>query len=126
MTFLFFFLGGYLLDSEFVPTAATREILIVFPPVLLPAVGRKESRVGFLPGPEKVKLWAVCQVSPTLRFHKIEPFFFNRSVGVPEHEGMGFHSRDRLVYVLGASPDCLKMRARYDKGPLGGTNEKPG
>lgn len=42
-----FFLGGYLLDSEFVPTAATREILIVFPPVLLPAVGRKESRVSF-------------------------------------------------------------------------------
>lgn len=41
-----FFLGGYLLDSEFVPTAATREILIVFLPVLLPAPagGRK---VGF-------------------------------------------------------------------------------
>lgn len=32
---------------------------------------------------------------------------------------MGFHSRDPLVYVLGASPDCLKMRARYDKGPWG-------
>jgi hypothetical protein len=37
-----FFLG--LLDSEFVPTAAIREILIVFLPVLLPAGGRKESR----------------------------------------------------------------------------------
>lgn len=34
---------------------------------------------------------------------------------------MDFHSRDRLVYVFGASPDCLKMRARYDKGPW----EKP-
>ena len=45
-----FSLGGYLLDSEFVPTAATREILIVFLPVLLPAVlgeGRKESGVSF-------------------------------------------------------------------------------
>lgn len=29
---------------------------------------------------------------------------------------MGFHSRDRLVYVLGASPDCFQMHARYDKG----------
>ncbi|KAJ8613868.1 hypothetical protein MRB53_036547 [Persea americana] len=38
---------SYLLDSEFVPTAATREILIVFLPVLLPAGGRKESRVSF-------------------------------------------------------------------------------
>ncbi|KAK8693604.1 hypothetical protein V6N13_071181 [Hibiscus sabdariffa] len=36
--------GRYLLDSEFVPTSATREILIVFLPVLLPAGGRK---VGF-------------------------------------------------------------------------------
>lgn len=45
--FPFFFLGRYLLDSEFVPTAATREILIVFLPVLLPAGGRKESRVSF-------------------------------------------------------------------------------
>jgi hypothetical protein len=35
-----FFLGRYLLDSEFVPTAAIREILIVFLPVLLPAEGR--------------------------------------------------------------------------------------
>ncbi|KAK8999905.1 hypothetical protein V6N11_082043 [Hibiscus sabdariffa] len=35
---------SYLLDSEFVPTSATREILIVFLPVLLPAGGRK---VGF-------------------------------------------------------------------------------
>ncbi|KAK8482888.1 hypothetical protein V6N11_021660 [Hibiscus sabdariffa] len=34
----------YLLDSEFVPTSATREILIVFLPVLLPTGGRK---VGF-------------------------------------------------------------------------------
>lgn len=42
-----FSLGRYLLDSEFVPTAATREILIVFLPVLLPAGGRKESRVSF-------------------------------------------------------------------------------
>lgn len=42
-----FSLGGYLLDSEFVPRAATREILIVFLPVLLPAGGRKESRVFF-------------------------------------------------------------------------------
>lgn len=40
-----FFLG--LLDSEFVPTAAIREILIVFLPVLLPAGGRKESRASF-------------------------------------------------------------------------------
>lgn len=72
-----FSLGGYLLDSEFVPTAATHEILIVFLPVLLPAGGRKEGKWGFLPGPEKVKLWAGCQVSPTLRFHKIEPFLFN-------------------------------------------------
>ena len=39
-----FSLGRYLLDSEFVPTAATHEILIVFLPVLLPAGGRK---VGF-------------------------------------------------------------------------------
>lgn len=40
---------------------------------------------------------------------------------------MGFNSRDRLVYVLGAPPpDCLKMRARYEKGPLGGTYEKLG
>ena len=38
-----FSLGGYLLDSEFVPTAATHEILIVFLPVLLPSGGRKES-----------------------------------------------------------------------------------
>lgn len=37
-----FYLGRYLLDSEFVPTAATREILIVFLPVFLPAGGRKE------------------------------------------------------------------------------------
>ena len=75
-----FSLGGYLLDSEFVPTAATREILIVFLPVLLPAV-LGEGKWGFLPGPEKVKVWAWagCQVSPTLRFHKIEPFLFNRS-----------------------------------------------
>lgn len=44
-----FSLGGYLVDSEFVPTAATREILIVFLP------GRKER---IQPGPEKVKVWA--------------------------------------------------------------------
>lgn len=42
-----FFLGRYLLDSEFVPTVAIREILIVFLPVLLPAGGRKESRGSF-------------------------------------------------------------------------------
>lgn len=41
------YLGRYLLDSEFVPTAATREILIVFLPVLLPAGGRKESRLSW-------------------------------------------------------------------------------
>ena len=48
-------LGGYLVDSEFVPTAATREILIVSLPVSLPAGGRKER---IQPGPEKVKVWA--------------------------------------------------------------------
>lgn len=42
-----FSLGRYLLDSEFVPTAATHEILIVFLPVLLPAGGRKESGASF-------------------------------------------------------------------------------
>lgn len=42
-----FSLGGYLLDSEFVPTAATHEILIVFLPVLLPSGGRKESGASF-------------------------------------------------------------------------------
>nr|WMB96933.1 hypothetical protein [Solanum melongena]WMB97123.1 hypothetical protein [Solanum aethiopicum] len=30
---------------------------------------------------------------------------------------MDFHSQDHLVYVFGASPDCLKIGARYDKGP---------
>ncbi len=42
-----FYLGTFFLDSEFVPTAATREILIVFLPLLLPAGGRKESGVSF-------------------------------------------------------------------------------
>lgn len=71
-----FSLGRYLLDSEFVPTAATREILIVFLPVLLPAGGRKESRVSFQ---DRRTSNSGRLVSPTLRFHKIEPFLFNRS-----------------------------------------------
>lgn len=39
-----FFLGRYLLDSEFVPTAATREILIVFLPDLRPPCRGKEGK----------------------------------------------------------------------------------
>jgi len=99
---------GNLLDSELVPTAATREILIVFLPVLLPAGGRKVQWV-FLPGPEKVKLWAGCQVSPTLWLNKIEPFFFNRCE-FPRGNGL---SRDRLVYVLG--PSLEDVRAIWEK-----------
>lgn len=110
------FLGRYLLDSEFVPTSATREILIVFLPVLLPAGG---SKVGFptragegqtlglggLPG------FAYATVSQDWTFFVQPKLRSSRARG----KGLSFPGPPRLF----GPPDCLKMRARYDKGPQG-------
>jgi hypothetical protein len=108
----------YLLDSEFVPTAATREILIVFLPVLL------RRKVGFPyrgsksgPGPAArfrlryafTRLNLFCStalfnqfvqpvfVQPKLRF--VQPLC---STEVKEFQSTREWDPDSLVYVLGA------------------------
>lgn len=120
-----FSLGRYLLDSEFVPTAATHEILIVFLPVLLPAGGRKESGASFQ---DRRRSNSGRAAGFRLRYG------FTRLNLFCSTEVKEFQSTREWAFIPGTAssmysappPDCLKMRARYDKGPLGGTNEKLG
>lgn len=119
-----FSLGGYLVDSLFVPTAATREILIVFLPVLLPAGGRKESnqdRRRSKSGPGRAA-WFRLRYG----FTRFNLFCSTEVKEFQSTREWAFIPRTASSMYSAPPPDCLKMRARYDKGPLGRTNEKPG
>ncbi|KAK4374972.1 hypothetical protein RND71_005649 [Anisodus tanguticus] len=98
----------YLLDSDFVPTTAICEVLIVFLLVLLPAGIRKKSRASFQDR-RKSKSGRVARFHLCNGFTRLNLFLFDPSVGVPEHEGMDFHSLDRLIYVFSASSYCFKI-----------------
>ncbi|KAA0056231.1 hypothetical protein E6C27_scaffold967G00180 [Cucumis melo var. makuwa] len=104
--------------------AATREILIIFLPVFLPARGRKVQWL-FLLGLEKVKLWAGCRVSPMLRFQKIEPCLFNRSQGVPKQEVIQYSiSGPPRLCTLSHSSRCVRDMRKKEWEEA--NNEKPG